>query len=64
MTKFISKVKLTKQGQVTLPLEARDDLNIETGSEIYWYEVGDNLVLSKKLVSLEDIKKLLKKEVK
>lgn len=59
--KFIGKAKITKQGQVTLPLEARTDLNISLNSEIYWYLVDDHLVVVKDLVSIEDLGKKRKK---
>ena len=58
--KFIGKAKLTKQGQVTLPNEARQDLNIEVNSEVYWYELGDNLIVVKELVNPKDLGVLLK----
>ncbi|HJN56661.1 MAG: AbrB/MazE/SpoVT family DNA-binding domain-containing protein [Candidatus Woesearchaeota archaeon] len=53
--KFIGKAKITKQGQVTLPVEAREDLKIESESELYWYCVDDHLVVVKDLVSVEDL---------
>lgn len=59
--KFIGKAKLTKQGQVTLPNEARQDLGIEVNSEIYWYELGDNLIAVKELVNPKDLAVILKK---
>ncbi len=62
--KFISKARLTKQGQITLPLEARKDLDIDIGSELYWYEIGDKLIIVKDLTSPNDLIKNLKKEVK
>jgi len=62
--KFISKARLTKQGQITLPLEARKDLGIDIGSELYWYEIGDKLIIVKELTSPKDLIKNLKKEVK
>lgn len=58
--KFIGKAKLTKQGQVTLPNEARQDLGIKTNSEIYWYELGDNLIAVKELVNPKDLDVKLK----
>ena len=59
--KFIGKAKLTKQGQVTLPNEARQDLGIDINSEIYWYELGDCLIVVKELVNPKDLKLILKK---
>lgn len=62
--KFIGKAKLTKQGQLTLPFEARDDLGIKLDSEVYWYEVDDYLVVVKELMSPKDLENKLKKRNK
>ena len=59
--KFIGKVKLTSQGQLTLPQEARADLNIDLGQELYWYEHNGSLILVKQLVNQKDLVKQLKK---
>ena len=53
--KFIGKAKLTRQGQLTLPQEARKDLKIVPESEVYWYEFNDILILVKDLVNPKDI---------
>jgi bifunctional DNA-binding transcriptional regulator/antitoxin component of YhaV-PrlF toxin-antitoxin module len=53
--KFIGKAKLTKQGQVTLPNEARRDLDIKVDSDIYWYELGNKLIVVKELVNPKDL---------
>ena len=53
--KFIGKAKLTRQGQLTLPQEARQDLKIDAESEVYWYEFNDILVLVKELVNPKDL---------
>jgi bifunctional DNA-binding transcriptional regulator/antitoxin component of YhaV-PrlF toxin-antitoxin module len=58
--KFLGKAKLTRQGQVTLPNEGRRDLSIEVNSEVYWYELGDNLIVVKELVNPRDLKVGLK----
>lgn len=60
--KFIGKAKLTKQGQLTLPREARIELDIETNDELYWYQVDNYLIVIKELLSEKDLKKLLKKQ--
>ena len=57
--KFIGKAKITKQGQVTLPFEARTDLKLDTDSEIYWYLVDDHLVVVKDLVSVEELMRII-----
>jgi len=59
--KFVGKAKLTKQGQVTLPFEAREDLNIRPDEDVYWYMVDGHLVVVKDLVSIEELEKLIKK---
>lgn len=53
--KFIGKAKLTKQGQLTLPREARKDLKISAESEVYWYELNDVLLVVKDIVNPKDI---------
>ncbi len=59
--KFIAKAKLTKQGQITLPREARQDLNIKTESELYWYQVDGYLILVKELMNQKELESMLKK---
>ena len=53
--KFIGKAKLTKQGQLTLPQEARQDLKIDANSDVYWYEFNNILVLVKELVNPNEL---------
>ena len=61
--KFIGKVKLTKQGQITLPQEARSDLGIKLGDELYWYELDNSLIIVKDLVNQKElVEKILKKK--
>lgn len=59
--KFIGKTKVTKQGQITLPFEARKDLAIELNSEVYWYELDDCLVVVKDLVNQKDLMRVIAK---
>ena len=54
-TKFIGKAKLSRQGQLTLPFEARQDMDIELDSEVYWYEIDNCLIVTKELVSQKDL---------
>jgi len=56
-SKFIGKAKITKQGQLTLPLEARKDLGINLEDEVYWYELDGVLVVTKELMSQADLEK-------
>ena len=53
--KFIGKAKLTKQGQLTLPQEARQDLKIGAESDVFWYEFNDILILVKDLVNPKEL---------
>jgi bifunctional DNA-binding transcriptional regulator/antitoxin component of YhaV-PrlF toxin-antitoxin module len=53
--KFIGKAKITSQGQVTLPFEAREELKLDLNTEVYWYLVDDHLIVVKDLVSVEDL---------
>lgn len=53
--KFVGKAKLTKQGQLTLPREARQDLKIDANSDVYWYEFNNILILVKDLVNPKEI---------
>lgn len=59
-SKFIGKVKITKQGQLTLPLEARKDLGISTGEEVYWYEIDDILIVTKEILNQKDLDKKIR----
>ena len=60
--RFIGKAKITKQGQVTLTFEARDELKIDLNSDIYWYLVDDHLVVVKDLVSVEELANMINKK--
>lgn len=62
--KFIGKTKLTKQGQLTLPHEAREDLKINSESEVYWYELNDVLILVKEIVNPKEIIDLIMRKRK
>lgn len=62
--KFIGKAKLTKQGQLTLPQEARIDLKIAAESEVYWYELNDALILVRDVVNPKEIINIILKKRK
>jgi bifunctional DNA-binding transcriptional regulator/antitoxin component of YhaV-PrlF toxin-antitoxin module len=62
--KFVGKAKITKQGQLTLPFEARKVLKLDADKEVYWYLVDDHLVLVKDLVSVDDLIELMNKKIK
>lgn len=62
--KFIGKAKLTKQGQLTLPQEARKDLKIDDKSEVYWYEFNNVLVLVKDIVNPKELVNFIFKKKK
>ena len=61
---FVGKAKLTKQGQLTLPFEARQELKIKTDDELYWYLVNDHLVVVKELLNPKDLEIMLNKNKK
>ena len=60
--KFVGKAKLTKQGQLTLPFEARQELSIEKDDELYWYLVDKHLVVVKELINAKDLEIMLNKK--
>ena len=62
--KFVGKAKLTRQGQLTLPFEARQDLGIKPDSEVYWYEMDGYLVALKELMSPKDVGDYIRKKRK
>ncbi len=53
--KFIGNSKLTKQGQATIPQEGRKSLHLSPDADVFWYQVGDTLVLVKDLVAPQDL---------
>lgn len=59
--KFIGKVKLTRQGQLTLPNEARQHLGIGPEAELFWYEMNGCMVLTTELQNQKDVARRLKK---
>ncbi len=63
-SKFIGKAKLTRQGQVTLPLEGRKDLGISPESEVYWYRVNNCLIVIKDIMNPRDLVNYLLKKKK
>jgi len=58
--KFIGKAKITSLGQITVPKEARKDIDVKEGDELYWYVVNGQLVGTNELMSLKELKKRLK----
>lgn len=62
--KFVGKAKLTKQGQVTVPLEGRKDLHLDSDSELYWYRINDVLVAVKEIVNPKDLLNTIMKRKK
>ncbi len=57
--KFIGKAKITSLGQITVPKEAREDINVKEGDELFWYVVNGQLIATNELMSLDDMKKKL-----
>ena len=62
--KFIGKARLTKQGQITLPLEGRKDLEVSAESELYWYRINDSLIVLKEIVNPKDLMNHIAKKKK
>ncbi len=62
--KFVGKAKLTKQGQVTLPLEGRKELDIAPESEVYWYRLNNCLVVVKDIINPKELVNYLFKKKK
>ena len=58
--KFIGKAKITSLGQITVPKEAREDIHVKEGDELYWYSVNGQLIATAELMSLKELKKRLK----
>ncbi len=59
--KFIAKVRLTKQGQITVPQEARELLKMELESDAYWYINDGYLILTTELNNPKELLKKIKK---
>lgn len=55
LAKFVGKSTVSKQGQITVPLEARKDLRITLEKPLYVYESGEAIIALKRLVSLEEL---------
>jgi len=53
--KFVGKSRLTRQGQLTMPNEARQDLKINQNSELFWYELNGVLVVVKEILNPKDL---------
>jgi bifunctional DNA-binding transcriptional regulator/antitoxin component of YhaV-PrlF toxin-antitoxin module len=62
--RFIGKSKLTSTGQLTIPKEAREEINVGEGSDAYWYSIGDALVLVKEILNPKDLISSLSKKRK
>tara|TARA_Y100000294_G_C8497535_1_gene313410 strand:+ start:262 stop:456 length:195 start_codon:yes stop_codon:yes gene_type:complete len=58
--KFIGKAKITSLGQITVPKEAREDINVKEGDELFWYVINGQLVATSELMSLKELKKRLR----
>jgi len=58
---FIAKAKLTRQGQLTMPQEAREKLKIKKNSDVYWYIYDGFLVVSKELMNEKILERRIRK---
>ena len=59
--KFIAKVRITKQGQITVPQEARELLKLELESDAYWYIHDGYLILTTEIETPKELLKKIKK---
>ena len=62
--RFFGKSRLTKQGQLTLPKEARTKLGIDDKSELFWYEFNNALVVFKELINPKELANIIMKKRK
>ncbi|HLD42982.1 MAG TPA: AbrB/MazE/SpoVT family DNA-binding domain-containing protein [Candidatus Nanoarchaeia archaeon] len=58
--KFSGKARLTKQGQVTLPAESRQNLKIQPESDVFWYRGDGFLIVTKELMNEKDLESAIK----
>lgn len=45
---LIGTTKITQQGQITLPIEVRQDFNMKAGQRVYVYEEPEGIIISPK----------------
>ena len=57
-------VKVTSKGQVTLPVDIRNALDIEDDSYLVVEQVGDYVLMKKAEIRLKEIQTILKNDAK
>lgn len=57
---LVAKSRVTRQGQISVPVEVRRDLGIVPGSELIWdRQPNGDYMVRRKRASLEDLHQLL-----
>jgi AbrB family looped-hinge helix DNA binding protein len=57
-------VKVTSKGQITLPIDIRNALDIENDSYLVVEQVGDYVLMKKAEIRLKEIQSILKNDAK
>ena len=57
-------VKVTSKGQITLPIDIRNALDIENDSYLVVEQVGDYVLMKKAEIRLKEIHSILKNDAK
>jgi len=57
-------VKVTSKGQITLPIDIRNILDIENDSYLVVEQVGDYILMKKAEIRLKEIQSILKNDAK
>ena len=57
-------VKVTSKGQITLPVDIRNALDISDASYLVVEQVGDYVLMKKAEIRMEEIQAILKNEAK
>jgi antitoxin PrlF len=57
-------VKVTSKGQITLPIDIRNALDIENDSYLVVEQVGDYILMKKAEIRLKEIQSILKNDAK
>ncbi len=57
-------IKVTSKGQITLPVEIRNALDISNASYLVVEQVGDYVLMKKAEIRMKEIQDILKKDAK
>ncbi len=59
----IKNSKISTKGQLTIPKEFRDKLNLHSGDEVILYIKGDRMIVKPKIAHLGMLRGLLREEI-